>query len=223
MTRRIVAVTAGLSQPSSTRLLTDQLTAAVTAQVSARGEAATVEVIEVRELATDLAHLMTTGMASARLDAARELVSSADALVLVTPVFSASYSGLFKMFVDALSPDALTGMPVIVAATAGTPRHSLVLDFAMRPLLTYLRAVVVPTGVFAATEDFGGGEAGSGLASRVRRAASELAALVVAESGAVAGFAEDEQDREPVRPARSSGVGLGSVTPFEQLLAGHRG
>ncbi|WP_392465945.1 FMN reductase [Arsenicicoccus cauae] len=223
MTRRIVAVTAGLSQPSSTRLLTDQLTAAVTAQVSARGEAATVEVIEVRELATDLAHLMTTGMASARLDAARELVSSADGLVLVTPVFSASYSGLFKMFVDALSPDALTGMPVIVAATAGTPRHSLVLDFAMRPLLTYLRAVVVPTGVFAATEDFGGGEAGSGLASRVRRAASELAALVVAESGAVAGFAEDEQDREPVRPARSSGVGLGSVTPFEQLLAGHRG
>ncbi|MTB72746.1 oxidoreductase [Arsenicicoccus sp. MKL-02] len=223
MTRRIVAVTAGLSQPSSTRLLTDQLTAAVTAQVSARGEAATVEVIEVRELATDLAHLMTTGMASARLDAARELVSSADGLVLVTPVFSASYSGLFKMFVDALSPDALTGMPVIVAATAGTPRHSLVLDFAMRPLLTYLRAVVMPTGVFAATEDFGGGEAGSGLASRVRRAASELAALVVAESGAVAGFAEDEQDREPVRPDRSSGVGLGSVTPFEQLLAGHRG
>lgn len=223
MTRRIVAVTAGLSQPSSTRLLTDQLTAAVTAQVTARGEAATVEVIEVRELATDLAHLMTTGMASARLDAARELVSSADGLVLVTPVFSASYSGLFKMFVDALSPDALTGMPVIVAATAGTPRHSLVLDFAMRPLLTYLRAVVVPTGVFAATEDFGGGEAGAGLASRVRRAASELAALVVAESGAVAGFVEGEQDREPVRPARSSGVGLGSVTPFEQLLAGHRG
>lgn len=223
MTRRIVAVTAGLSQPSSTRLLTDQLTAAVTAQVTARGEAATVEVIEVRELATDLAHLMTTGMASARLDAARELVSSADGLVLVTPVFSASYSGLFKMFVDALSPDALTGMPVIVAATAGTPRHSLVLDFAMRPLLTYLRAVVVPTGVFAATEDFGGGEAGSGLASRVRRAASELAALVVAESGAVAGFVEGEQDREPVRPDRSSGVGLGSVTPFEQLLTGHRG
>lgn len=224
MTRRIVAVTAGLSQPSSTRLLTDQLTAAVTAQVTARGEAASVEVIEVRELATDLAQLMTSGLSTPRLDAARELVSSADGLVLVTPVFNGSYAGLFKLFVDALSPDSLTGMPVIVAATAGTARHSLVLDFAMRPLLTYLRAVVVPTGVFAATEDLGGAEAGSGLASRVRRAASELAALVVAETGAMAGFAEGSADRDRSdRAARSSGVGLAPVTPFEQLLAGHAG
>ncbi|AKT52144.1 FMN reductase [Arsenicicoccus sp. oral taxon 190] len=224
MTRRITVVTAGLSTPSSTRLLADQIASAVTAQVTARGEATQVEVIELRELATDLAQLMTSGGRSTpALDRARELVSGADGLIAVTPVFSASYAGLFKMFVDSLSPDALTGMPTIIAATAGTPRHSLALDFAMRPLFTYLRAVVVPTGVFAATEDFGGGEAGAGLSSRVRRAASELASLVVAESGAVAGFAEGEQDHAPTRPARSSGVGLGAVTPFEQLLAGHRG
>ncbi|MCH8612773.1 CE1759 family FMN reductase [Arsenicicoccus dermatophilus] len=219
MTRRIAVVTAGLSTPSSTRLLADRLAAAVQAQVSARGEAAEVQVVEVRELAGDLARLMTTGMATPALDAARETVSAADGLIVVTPVFAASYSGLFKMFLDALSTDALDAMPTIAAATAGTPRHSMVLDHAMRPLLTHLRAVVVPTGVFAATEDFGR-EAGADLAPRIRRAASELAALVVAESGSVAGFAAREQDRPS---PRSSGVTLARVTPFEQLLAGHAG
>ena len=81
------------------------------------------------------------------------------------------------MFFDALDPDGLTGTPVLVAATAGTARHSLVLDHAMRPLFAYLRAVVVPTGVFAATEDFGS----HGLSDRITRAASELAAAVLSQ------------------------------------------
>jgi len=220
MTRRIVIVSAGLSQPSSTRLLADQIADAVRAQVSSRGEAASVEFVELRELAVPLAEVMATGgMPRGPVDAAKELVSSADGVVFVTPVFAASYSGLFKMFVDALGTDALNGMPVIVAATAGTTRHSLVLDHAMRPLFAHLRAIVVPTGVFAATEDFGGGEAGRDLATRVTRAASELAALVVAESGSVAGFTPGAEPRP-----RTSGVRLGaSVTPFGQLLAGHAG
>ena len=96
----------------------------------------------------------------------------------MTPVFNASYSGLFKMFFDALDPDALTGTPVLIAATAGTARHSLVLDHAMRPLFAYLRAVVVPTGVFAATEDFGS----PGLSDRITRAAAELAAAVLSRA-----------------------------------------
>lgn len=215
MTRRVVVISAGLSQPSATRLLADQLAAAVSAQVSARGEAVEIDTIDVRELAAALAATMTTGgLASPELDRVRERVSSADAVVAVTPVFAASYSGLFKMFVDALDPDALTGMPVLIAATAGTPRHSLVLDFALRPLFTYLRAVVVPTGVFAATEDFGGAQ----LVERVRRAAAELAALVVADAAAVEGFVPD-----PGR-TRHSGVGIeAQVTPFEDLLRGHSG
>jgi FMN reductase len=218
--RKIVVVTAGLSQPSSTRLLADQIADAVRAQVSARGEAAQVDVIEARELAVPLAQVMATGgMPQGPVDRAKELVSAADGLVVVTPVFAASYSGLFKMFVDALDPEALNGMPTIIAATAGTPRHSMVLDHALRPLFTHLRAVVVPTGIFAATEDFGGGEAGRALAARVTRAASELTALVVAETGAVAGFTPGAEPR-----ARTSGVSLsGSVTPFSELLKGHTG
>ena len=137
MTRRLVVVSAGLSEPSSSRLLADQLADAVRAQVSARGEDVAVDVVELRELAHDLATAMTAGgVPTPRLARAHDLVSDADGMIAVTPVFTASYSGLFKMFADTLDPDALNGMPVLVAATAGTPRHSLVLDHAMRPLFT---------------------------------------------------------------------------------------
>lgn len=216
MSRRLVVLSAGLSQPSSTRLLADRIANAVSAQVTGRGEALEVEVVEVRELAHDLATTMTTGgMPPPALVRARDLVSSADALVAVTPVFTASYSGLFKMFVDALDPDALDGLPVLVAATAGTERHQLVLDHALRPLFTYLRSVVVPTGVFAATSDFGG-EGSDALGRRIARAAAELASLLVAEQGAVAGFVPGV---EPTR-RRSSGTQPDQeVTDFADLLA----
>lgn len=215
MSRRIVVVTAGVSVPSSTRLLADQIAGAVTSQIGARGEAAEVAVIELRDLAAELAGFMSSGgIPTPKLSAARQLVSDADGLIAVTPVFTASYSGLFKMFFDALDTSGLDGLPVLIGATAGTPRHSLVLDHAMRPLLTYLRAVVVPTGVFAATEDFGS----TGLAERIARAAAELAALVV-DTGSVAGFGPDLGHRR-----RTSGNELSQeVTPFEQLLRGHSG
>jgi len=216
VTRRLVVISAGLSEPSSSRLLADQLTDAVRSQVGARGEDVTVDVVEVRELAHDLATLMTSGgVPTPALTRARDLVSAADGVVAVTPVFTASYSGLFKMLIDALDPDSLNGMPVVVAATAGTARHSLVLDHALRPLFSYLRAVVVPTGVFAATEDFGD----AALTDRVTRAACELAALMVDTSTGVGGFAPDLA----ARPRRSGTDVPTDVTPFETLLRGHSG
>lgn len=220
MSRRVVAITAGLSNPSSTRLLTDQLIDATRAAVTARGEALEVEVLELRELASDLAQMMTSGgMATPKLARAHELVAEADGIIAVTPTFSASYSGLFKMFVDSLDTDALTGTPVLIAATAGTARHALVLDHAMRPLFSYLRAVVVPTAVFAATSDFGSAE--EGLSERIHRAADQLAALVVAEPTGVEGFAPAAGDSRRTR--RSGGDDLGEVTPFSQLLRNHAG
>lgn len=212
MTRKIVVVSAGLSVPSSTRLLADQLAGAVEAQVSARGEGVDIEFVELRDYAADLAATMTSGGLPTPIVARlRDLVTSADGLIAVTPVFTASYSGLFKMFIDVLDPKSLTGMPVLIAATAGSARHSLVLEHAMRPLFAYLRTVVVPTAVFAATEDFGTDTAA--LTDRITRAASELASLVVGTGGAaVAGFGPD-------RSVRRSGNDVPQeVTPFEQLL-----
>ena len=163
--------------------------------------------------------MTTAGLPTPAVRHAADLVASADGLVAVTPVFTASYSGLFKSFFDVLDPEVLAGIPVLIAATAGTARHSLVLDHALRPLFTYLRAVVVPTGVFAATDDFGG-PGSDELTDRITRAASELAALVVADQQGVGGFGPNATDRTRRGSALSAPA---VVTPFEQLLQGHRG
>jgi FMN reductase len=178
-TRTLAVVSAGLSTPSSTRLLADRLTAATVAALAERGITATVEVLELREHARSLADNLLTGFANKPLQAAVDTVVGADGLIAVTPIFSASYSGLFKTFFDVLDKDALAAKPVLLGATAGTARHSLVLEHAMRPLFAYLRAVVTPTAVFAASEDWAGGDGLSGaLAGRIDRAAGELADLI---------------------------------------------
>jgi len=121
-------------------------------------------------------------------------------VIAVTPVFSASYSGLFKTFFDVLEESALAGTPVLMAATAGTARHSLVLEHAMRPLFAYLKAIVTPTAVFAAAEDWGDVRAGS-LGQRIDRAAAEFAGLVAG------------------RPPRRASDDF-EVVDFESLLGG---
>ncbi|MEU9455980.1 FMN reductase [Streptomyces sp. NPDC048277] len=166
---KLVVVSAGLSVPSSTRLLADRLAAAVGRETEAQ-----VEVVELRDLAVEIAHNFTNGFPGRKLAAALEAVTEADGLIAVTPVFTASYSGLFKSFFDVLDKEALVGKPVLVAATGGTGRHSLVLEHALRPMFAYLRAVVVPTGVYAASEDWGA----EGLDDRIERAAGELARLM---------------------------------------------
>ena len=180
-TRTLAVLSAGLSVPSSTRLLADRLTTATVAALRARGEDATVEVVELRAHAHDLADALVTGFPNAELRTAVDTVVGADGLIAVTPVFSASYSGLFKTFFDVLDNDALTGKPVLMGATAGSPRHSLVLEHAVRPLFSYLRAVTVPTAVFAAADDWAGGGVDTTLAARIERAAGELAGLVAGQ------------------------------------------
>nr|WP_308378022.1 CE1759 family FMN reductase [Streptomyces sp. ISL-98] len=147
-----------------------------------QGHAVSIEVVELRALVGDVANQFVTGFAPPRLAAAIDAVTGSDGLIAVTPVFTASYSGLFKSFFDVIAPDALTGQPVLVAATGGTARHSLVLEHALRPLFAYLRAAVVPTAVYAASEDWGSGgdEYTDGLPARVRRAGGGLAALMAA-------------------------------------------
>ena len=178
---KLVAVSAGLSTPSSTRLLADRLAESARGELAAQGHDVDTEVIELRELAVAVANNLVTGFPSPPLAAAIDAVTGAHGLIAVTPVFTASYSGLFKSFFDLIDPDALTGKPVLVAATGGTARHSLVLEHALRPLFAYLRATVVPTAVYAASEDWGSGgdEYTEGLPARIRRAAGELAAIMV--------------------------------------------
>lgn len=210
--RTIAVVSAGLSVPSSTRLLADRLASATVEALTRRGVDATVAVVELRGHARDLADNLVTGFPNESLRAAVDTVASAAGLIAVTPIFSASYSGLFKSFFDVLDKKALAGKPVLMGATAGTARHSLALEYALRPLFAYLRTVVVPTAVFAAAEDWGAGGGTSGgagggtsrsLADRIERAAGELADLVSGRPPAAA----------PVDPFENP-------TPFDTLLRG---
>ncbi|AEV83867.1 NADPH-dependent FMN reductase [Actinoplanes sp. SE50] len=173
--RSLVVISAGLSQPSSTRLLADQLSAAADRAATRIGVQLDIQVIELRDLAHEITDHLLTGFPPAALRQAQDAVAAADALITVTPVFSASYSGLFKSFFDVLEKDALADKPVLLAATAGTARHSLVLEHALRPLFAYLRAVPVPTAVFAASDDWGANSVEGPLRGRIERAATELA------------------------------------------------
>lgn len=185
---RIIAVSAGISTPSSTRTLAEQLAGATESAITARGEAVHTEFLDLRDLAVDLAHTFTSpGYSSPALTAGIESVTNAEALIAVTPIYKASYSGLFKMFFDIIDAKALVDKPVLLAATAGTPRHSLALEHAVRPLFSFLRARTIPTAVFAATEDFGG-DAADDLQARIVRAANELAMSLMAESSTVGGL-----------------------------------
>ena len=175
--RRLAVVSAGLSQPSSTRLLAERIAAATQHRLQAEGIEVQVDFVDVRDIAQDVTNNLLTGFASPRLETVVESVTGADGVIAVSPIFTTSYSGLFKSFIDILDPDSLSGMPVLIGATGGTERHSLALDYAMRPLFSYLHAVVVPTAVYAASSDWGSDAAGT-LAGRIDRAAGELAALV---------------------------------------------
>jgi FMN reductase len=175
---KLAIVSGGLREPSSTRLLADRIGAAVREELSRTGAPATASVIELRRLGRAIMDAMLTGFPTAELQAAFETVAGCDGLIAVTPAFNASFSGLFKSFFDVLPDETLTDMPVLIAATGGTERHSLVLEHALRPMFSYLHAVVSPTGVYAATADFGAQHDSAGLAERISKAAADFARLL---------------------------------------------
>jgi FMN reductase len=172
--KRLVVIAAGLSQPSSTRLLADRLAAATVREL---GVDTDVRVVELRDHAHEITDHLLTGFPAPALKDVLDAVAAADGVIAVSPIFNASYNGLFKSFFDVLGDDVLTDKPVLLGATGGTARHSLALDHALRPMFTYLHAVVAPTSVFAATEDWAGGGDAT-LHRRIDRAGRELAELV---------------------------------------------
>ncbi|MCX4580846.1 FMN reductase [Streptomyces sp. NBC_01571] len=203
MKRTLAIVSAGLRLPSSTRLLADRLADAAGDELERLGSQVDIHVLEARDYAHDLVNHLMAGYPSPELQRAFDSVAAADGLIVVTPTFNASYSGLFKMFFDCIEDTALTDKPVLIAATGGTARHSLVLEHALRPMFTYLHAVIVPTAVYAATEDWGGGGDSQGsLLRRIARAARELAVEV-----------HRSQPPAPVDPYHDP-------VPFERLLDG---
>jgi len=170
---KVVVISAGINIPSSTRLLADAISKEVASKITAEGGEVEVTTYDIRNHAVDIANNMTSGFANPRLTEVINDVQASDILVAVSLVFTASMSGLFKSFFDVLDNKSLTGKTVIIGATGGSTRHSMVLDFSMRPMFNYLKANVMPTGVYASPEDWSGS---NGLQSRIEGVAAEAVA-----------------------------------------------
>lgn len=185
----IALVHAGMSEESTTARLASEIASSLAALAEEQGLNPSIRTVPIRPLAHQVVDHVLTGFPAAGLAEAQEIISSADGLVALSPTYQASYSGLFKSFFDVLDAEALRGMPVLLGATGGTPRHSLVTEVAMRPLFTYAHADPVPTSLFAATEDWGAHAAdsdasvGAGLRSRIHRASEELLERILAKRG----------------------------------------
>jgi FMN reductase len=93
---------------------------------------------------------------SADVEAALALVESADVIVAATPVYRASYSGMFKHFFDLVDQYGIANTPVILVATGGSDRHALVIEHALRPLFGFFQADTLPVGYYANAGDFDG-------------------------------------------------------------------
>ena len=175
---KLAIISGGLREPSSTRLLADRLEASVRTELNALGLPIESSFVDLRPLGRPIMDAMLAGFAAPGLESAFETVAGADGVIAVTPAFNASFSGLFKCFFDVLPEQTLSDMPVLIGATGGTERHSLVLEHALRPMFSYLHAIVSPTGVYAATDDFGAQEGFSSLGQRIRKAAADFARLM---------------------------------------------
>lgn len=217
----VVVVSAGVNTPSSTRLLAERIGHCVGDRLRVRDVAVDLTFVDVREIGMDVTSaIVNAGRRSTALEEANAALARADAVIAVTPVFAGSYSGLFKSFFDVLDPEVLRGTPVLIAATGGSERHSLVLDHALRPLFAYFGALVLPTGVFAATSDFGASASpGQGLSERIDRAAEELSGALasagttgVASVGSVAPRSADDLS------AAESMEAVGALPDFGALL-----
>jgi len=174
---RVVVVSGGTSDPSSTRMLADRIADRVAVLAETRNEKVLITTVELRELTNEISTALVSQILGPKLTRAVELLGDADGVIASAPVYKAGPSGLFTSFFHVLDNDLLIGKPVALAATAGTARHALVIDDQMRSLFAYLRTLTVPTSVFAASEDWNSG----GLGTRIDRAAFEL--LLLLESG----------------------------------------
>jgi FMN reductase len=202
---RLVVLSAGTSDPSSTRLLADRTADRVTALAGQRGHQVTVSFVELREIAADVSTALVSQLVTPKLRQAITALGEADGVIVAAPVYQAGPSGLFTSFFNVLDNDLLIGKPVVLAATAGTVRHALVADDHMRPLFAYLRTLTAPTSLFAAPEDW----SDPALNQRIDRAARELVLLM--ESG----FARRIKDESWSSYQHEFGSAAGSETDID--------
>ncbi|MDN5585474.1 MAG: NAD(P)H-dependent oxidoreductase [Brevibacterium sp.] len=228
---RILSITTSLSEDSTTLKLANKITAAATSAADDAGLSPETESVNVRNLSSDLTDMALTGFRSENLEAAFAQVAEADVIVTVAPVYKVAPVGLHTLFWQLIDEKALANKPVLIGSTGGTPRHSLAGETVLRPMLSYLKGIVVPTTVFAATDDWGSVEGGRSLGARIAQASAELIGLAASlnsvaaapHAGAEASSATTgEFGRAGTRrnPSIDDEFNPEFITPFAQLLEG---
>lgn len=151
MTRpiRLVAVSGGLQRPSKSAALAEHLMELIAEDIPCEQR-----LVEMGQLAPQLAGAVWRAQLPAFVERELAAVEQADVLVVATPVFRGSYTGLFKHFFDFVDQDALIDKPVLLAATGGSERHALMIDHQLRPLFSFFQARTLPLGVYATDKDF---------------------------------------------------------------------
>lgn len=176
----VVAVSGGLQRPSRTLVLTKAL-------LRTLGKALPIEthLIELGEIAPQLAGAVYRTQLPADIEAHIRRIESADLLVVASPVFRASYTGLFKHLFDFVHHEALIDIPVLLAATGGSDRHALVVDHQLRPLFSFFQARTLPIGVYASEQDFSGYDISSdALLERIDLAVTRALPIALADRSA---------------------------------------
>ena len=146
---RVVGISGSLQAPSRTTALVRAIVDEVGRRVPADPT-----VIELATLGPRLAGALRRDDVSPEVEAALELIESADLIVAASPVYRGSFTGLFKHLFDFVGQYALVGRPVLVAATGGGERHALMLEHQLRPLFGFFQALTLPVGVYASDSDF---------------------------------------------------------------------
>ena len=146
---KVVGVSGSLHEPSRTT----GLVRAILDEVAER-TAADVTLIEVTALGPGFAGALRRDQVAPEVEAALELIESADLLVVGTPVYRASFTGLFKHLFDFVGQYELVGTPVLLTATGGGERHALIIEHQLRPLFAFFQALTLPIGVYASDTDF---------------------------------------------------------------------
>jgi FMN reductase len=212
----LVIISAGTSDPSSTRMLADRIADRTCELAACHGRTVTSSVIALREIAADVSSALVSQLITPRLQAAITALGEADGIVASTPVYKAGPSGLFSSFIDILDDDLIIARPVVLAATAGTARHALVVDEQMRSMFAYLRALTIPTSLFAAPEDWGD----PALNKRIDRAAVELVLLMESGFARKIRDASWESYQHEYGSAGGTEVGIDLDTDLMRLAAG---
>jgi len=148
-TLRVVAVSGSLHHPSKTTVLVEELVAAL-------GRLTPIEshIITLTDLGPSLAGALYRGQLPPEAEAELQRIESADVLIVASPVYRASFTGLFKHLFDFIDQYALVDTPVLLAASGGSERHALIIEHQLRPLFGFFQALTLPIGVYAHDSDF---------------------------------------------------------------------